>query len=34
VASILDVNLIWSLWNIFDLTPEGRGFTWHPRLQY
>jgi predicted dithiol-disulfide oxidoreductase (DUF899 family) len=28
------VDLIWPLWNIFDLTPEGRGSTWHPRLKY
>jgi predicted dithiol-disulfide oxidoreductase (DUF899 family) len=28
------VDLIWPLWNIFDLTPEGRGSSWHPRLKY
>lgn len=28
------VDLIWPLWNIFDLTPEGRGSTWQPRLEY
>jgi predicted dithiol-disulfide oxidoreductase (DUF899 family) len=28
------VDLIWPLWNLFDLTPEGRGTAWHPRLQY
>ena len=28
------VDLIWPLWNLFDLTPEGRGETWRPRLSY
>jgi predicted dithiol-disulfide oxidoreductase (DUF899 family) len=28
------VDLIWPLWNLFDLTPEGRGTAWHPKLQY
>jgi predicted dithiol-disulfide oxidoreductase (DUF899 family) len=28
------VDLIWPLWNLFDVTPEGRGTNWHPRLQY
>ncbi len=28
------VDLIWPLWNLFDLTPEGRGTDWHPRLVY
>jgi predicted dithiol-disulfide oxidoreductase (DUF899 family) len=28
------VDLIWPLWNLFDVTPEGRGTGWHPRLQY
>ena len=28
------VDLIWPLWNLFDLTPEGRGTTWHPKLRY
>jgi predicted dithiol-disulfide oxidoreductase (DUF899 family) len=28
------VDLIWPLWNLFDVTPEGRGANWHPRLQY
>jgi predicted dithiol-disulfide oxidoreductase (DUF899 family) len=28
------VDLIWPLWNLFDVTPEGRGETWHPRLKY
>ena len=28
------VDLIWPLWNLFDLTLEGRGTTWHPKLKY
>ena len=28
------VDLLWPLWNLFDLTPEGRGSTWHPKLRY
>ncbi len=28
------VDLIWPLWNLFDLTPEGRGTTWGPSLAY
>ena len=28
------VDLIWPLWNLFDLTPEGRGTGWYPRLAY
>jgi len=28
------VDMIWPLWNLFDVTPEGRGETWHPRLKY
>ena len=28
------VDLIWPLWNLLDLTPEGRGTKWHPELQY
>lgn len=28
------VDLIWPLWNLFDLTPDGRGTTWHPKLRY
>jgi predicted dithiol-disulfide oxidoreductase (DUF899 family) len=27
-------DLIWPLWNLLDLTPEGRGATWHPKLKY
>ena len=28
------VDLLWPLWNVFDLTPEGRGTDWYPRLSY
>jgi predicted dithiol-disulfide oxidoreductase (DUF899 family) len=24
----------WSLWTIFDMTPEGRGTDWYPKLDY
>ncbi len=28
------VDLIWPLWNLFDLTPESRGTDWYPKLSY
>ena len=28
------VDLIWPLWNVFDLTPDGRGTTWYPSVSY
>jgi predicted dithiol-disulfide oxidoreductase (DUF899 family) len=28
------VDQIWPLWNLFDLTPDGRGEKWHPELSY
>lgn len=28
------VDLIWPLWNVLDLTPEGRGTDWYPKLEY
>lgn len=28
------VDMIWPLWNLLDLTPEGRGRDWNPRLSY
>lgn len=28
------VDLIWPLWNLFDMTPEGRGTDWYPKLSY
>lgn len=26
------VDMLWPLWNAFDLTPDGRGSDWYPRL--
>jgi len=26
--------MVWPLWNMLDLTPEGRGTTWDPKLNY
>jgi predicted dithiol-disulfide oxidoreductase (DUF899 family) len=28
------LDLTWPLWNLLDLTPEGRGGDWHPKLRY
>ena len=28
------VDLIWPIWNVFDLTPEGRGTDWRPKYSY
>ncbi|MGH7338442.1 MAG: DUF899 family protein, partial [Myxococcota bacterium] len=28
------VDMAWPLWNLLDLTPEGRGVDWHPKLEY
>lgn len=28
------LDLLWPLWNLFDLTPEGRGGDWYPKLSY
>jgi predicted dithiol-disulfide oxidoreductase (DUF899 family) len=28
------VDSVWPLWNLLDLTPEGRGKTWLPALRY
>lgn len=28
------VDLVWPLWNLLDFTPEGRGKSWFPKLQY
>jgi len=28
------VDLLWPVWNLFDLTPDGRGTNWQPRLRY
>jgi len=27
-------DLMWPLWNLLDLTPEGRGSDWYPKLGY
>ena len=26
------IDMLWPLWNVLDLTPEGRGETWYPAL--
>jgi predicted dithiol-disulfide oxidoreductase (DUF899 family) len=28
------VDLIWPLWHLFDVGPEGRGTDWEPALRY
>jgi predicted dithiol-disulfide oxidoreductase (DUF899 family) len=28
------IDMMWPLWNVFDLTPEGRGKDWYPSLNY
>jgi len=28
------VDPVWSLWNLLDFTPEGRGKDWYPKLAY
>ena len=28
------VDLLWPLWNALDMTPEGRGADWYPKLSY
>jgi predicted dithiol-disulfide oxidoreductase (DUF899 family) len=28
------IDMLWPLWNLLDLTPEGRGSNWFPRLAY
>lgn len=28
------VDLVWPLWNVLDLLPEGRGKEWQPKLSY
>ena len=28
------VDPVWSLWNLLDFTPEGRGKDWYPKLDY
>lgn len=28
------VDMMWPMWNIFDMTPEGRGTGWYPKHEY
>lgn len=28
------VDMLWPLWNVLDLTPQGRGTDWYPKLSY
>jgi len=28
------VDMIWPLWSLFDVTPDGRGEKWNPKLAY
>jgi predicted dithiol-disulfide oxidoreductase (DUF899 family) len=28
------VDIVWPLWNLLDMTPEGRGTSWYPKLAY
>ena len=28
------VDMMWPLWGVLDLTPEGRGTDWYPKLEY
>ena len=28
------IDHIWPLWNVLDMTPEGRGASWFPKLNY
>jgi predicted dithiol-disulfide oxidoreductase (DUF899 family) len=28
------IDMMWPLWNVLDLTPEGRGADWYPKLDY
>ena len=28
------VDMVWPLWNLLDLTPEGRGRDWYPKINY
>ena len=28
------VDMIWPMWNLLDMTPDGRGETTHPKLRY
>jgi predicted dithiol-disulfide oxidoreductase (DUF899 family) len=28
------IDLVWPLWNVLDMTPQGRGTDWFPKLNY
>ena len=28
------IDTLWPLWNVLDLTPEGRGTDWWPQISY
>jgi len=28
------IDILWPLWNVLDLTPEGRGADWYPKVAY
>jgi len=28
------VDMIWPLWNVLDMTPQGRGTDWYPQVKY
>ncbi len=28
------IDLLWPLWNVFDLTPDGRDADWLPKVEY
>ena len=28
------VDMVWPLWNLLDMTPEGRGRDWYPKITY
>jgi len=28
------IDTLWPLWNVLDLTPDGRGKDWYPSLDY
>jgi len=28
------IDAIWPLWHLLDMTPQGRGSDWYPRLRY
>ena len=28
------LTYLWPVWNVFEMTPEGRGVDWYPKLSY